>query len=201
MRATNASLIAAIVVCGLTSFVGGASVQEPRPHPDLQQFLLLTGADDDLADRARDEIAAAWRDGYAGMVWDMLRFMRPPPLPRPFRAPRAFDSNDPFRRLGGSQIEREHPTTRVYRRLIRLIEEQTGERFGNDVGRWQQWIWQQPYDPHPEYARFKGLWYGQIDPRFREFFPPMLKAIFPVEDGGTPRTIILDEDLVVTLPG
>jgi len=36
MRATNASLIAAIVVCGLASFVGAAGVQEPRPHPDLQ---------------------------------------------------------------------------------------------------------------------------------------------------------------------
>ena len=95
MRATNASLIAAIVVCGLASFVGGASAQAPRPHPDLQQFFLIAGADDDRADGARDEIAAAWRDGYAGMVWDMLRFMRPPPPPRPFRAPRAFDSNDP----------------------------------------------------------------------------------------------------------
>ena len=88
MRATNASRIAAIVACGLASFAGGASVQEPRSHPDVQQFFLIAGADDDLADGARDEIAAAWRDGYAGMVWDMLRFMRPPPPPRPFRAPR-----------------------------------------------------------------------------------------------------------------
>ena len=183
MRATNASLIAAVVVCGLASFVGAAGVQEPRPHPDLQQFFLVAGADDDLADGARDGIAAAWRDGYAGMVWDMLRFMRPPPRPRPFRAPRAFDpKNDPFGQLDAPQLEREHPTTRVYRRLLRLLEEQTGERFGNDVGRWQQWIWQRPYDPHPDYARFKRLWYGQIDPLFSEFFPPNVTSLIRLDE-------------------
>jgi hypothetical protein len=53
-----------------------------------------------------------------------------------------------------------------------LLEAQTGERFGNDSERWHQWIWQQPYDPHPAYGLFKGAWYGQIDPRFRDFFPP-----------------------------
>ena len=183
MRAINTSLFTAIVVCGLASVVGGASVQEQRPHPDLQQFFLTTGDDADLADGARDEIAAAWRDGYAGMVWDMLRVMRPPPPPRPFRAPRAFDPNDPFSQRDAPQVEREHPTTRVYRRLIRLLETQTGERFRNDVvRRWQQWIWQQSYDPHPEYARFKGLRYGQIDPRFREFFPPSVTSLIRLDE-------------------
>ena len=70
-----------------------------------------------------------------------------------------------------------------------MLEEQTGERFGNDVGRWQQWIWQQPYDPHPEYARFKGLWYGQIDPRFHEFFPPNVTSLIRLDEvdwGGVP---------------
>lgn len=75
MRVTKAALIAAIVVCGLASFVGGACGQAAGPHPDLQQFFLTTGADDDVAEAALEEIAAAWRDGYAGMVFDMLRFM------------------------------------------------------------------------------------------------------------------------------
>ena len=69
VRVTSGSLVAALVVCGLAAFVGGARGQAPWPHPDLQQFFLITGADDDLADGALDEIAAAWRDGYAGMVW------------------------------------------------------------------------------------------------------------------------------------
>ena len=43
----------------------------PRPAA----VFLTTGADDDVAEAALEEIAAAWRDGYAGMVFDMLRFM------------------------------------------------------------------------------------------------------------------------------
>ena len=84
------------------------------------------------------------------------------------RAPTAGNHNDPFSDPTGVRLQPEHPTTRVYRRLIRLLEAQTGERFGNDSERWQQWIWQQPYDPHPDYALFKGAWYGQVDPRFRD---------------------------------
>ena len=34
-----------------------------------------------------------------------------------------------------------------------------------------QWIWDQPYDPHPDYGFFKGQWYAQMDPRFADFFP------------------------------
>ena len=90
----------------------------------------------------------------------------------------------------GDPVEPEHPTTRVYRRLLRLLEEQAGERFGHDAERWHQWVWQQPYDPHPEYARFKGLWYAQIDPRFREFFPPGVPSLIRLDEvdwgGGIP---------------
>ena len=189
MRATNGSLIAAIVVCGLASCVGAARGQAPGSHPDLQQFFLTTSADDDVAEAALDELAAAWRDGYAGMVWDILRFMQPPPQRRTPRPPRVGNPTDPFSDLDGGRVEPEHPTTRVYRRLVRLLGEQVGERFGNDIGRWQQWIWQQPYDPHPDYGLFKGLWYGQIDPRFREFFPPGVSSLIRLDEvdwGGVP---------------
>ena len=63
-----------------------------------------------------------------------------------------------------------------------MLEEQTGERFGNDVWRWQQWIWQRPYDPHPDYARFKRLWYGQINPLFSEFFPPNVTSLIRLDE-------------------
>ena len=137
----------------------------------MEQFFLTADADDDLAEAAVDEIAAAWRDGYAGIIWDMLRFMRPP-QPRTLLG--RVDGGAPTDRFGdpiGGRVEPEHPTTRVYRRLVRLLEEQTGERFRNNTRRWHEWIWQQPYDPHPDYGFFKGQWYGKIDPRFREFFP------------------------------
>ena len=49
---------------------------------------------------------------------------------------------------------------------MRFLERQTGQRFRGDIRRAHQWIWDQPYDPHPDYAFFKAQWYAQIDPRF-----------------------------------
>ena len=63
-----------------------------------------------------------------------------------------------------------------------FLEDQTGQRFRNDVRRAQRWIWEQPYDPHPDYGLFKSVVYGEIDPGMREFFPP-----------GTTSAIRLDE--------
>ena len=181
MWVTKGALVVAVVVCGLVAFVPGVRGQVPRAHPDLQQFFVASGTDDDPADDAIDAIAAAWRDGYAGIVWDILRFMQPP-RPQILRAPTVGNPSDPFGDPTGGRLQPEHPTTRVYRRLIRLLEAQTGERFGNDIERWHQWIWEQPYDPYPEYARFKGLWYGQIDPRFREFFPPGVSSLIRLDE-------------------
>ena len=192
MRATSNVLIAALV--GV--LVGGVQAQTPlqtpsqtSEHPDLQQVIWTAAADEEVAEVALGVVAGAWRDGYAGMVWDMLRLMRPPLPARPVEAPRARDPNDPFGNLDATPVEREHPTTRVFRRLIRLLEEQTGERFGNNIDRWHQWIWDQPYDPHPEYGTFKGVWYSQIDPRFREFFPPNVTSLIRLDEvdwGGVP---------------
>ena len=180
MGATQRLLIAAIAACGLAAFVGSVRGQEPEAHPDLQQFFQIVAADDDVAEAAVEQIAAMWRDGYAGMIWDMLRFMRPPQVRTV--PPGAGNPTDPFvaSDLGG--VEREHPTTRLYRRLIGLLEDLTGERLGNNTLRWHQWIWQQPYDPHPDYGLFKGLWYGQIDPRFSEFFPPTATSLIRLDE-------------------
>ena len=174
-------VIAAIVVSVLAAGSSMVLGRQPGSHPNLERFFLTTAADDGVAQVALDEIAAAWRDGYAGMIWDMLRFMRPP-HPLTIMAPSPGDPTGPFNDLGAGLAEPEHPTTRVYRRLIRLLEEQTGERFGNDTTRWHQWIWRQAYDPHPEYGRFKGLWYGELDPRFREFFRPNVLSLIRLDE-------------------
>ena len=88
MRVTKGALVVAVVVCGLASFVPGVRGQVPRAHPDLQQFFAASGTDDDPADDAIDAIAAAWRDGYAGIVWDIHV-----PVPRsPSTARRAIPS-------------------------------------------------------------------------------------------------------------
>ena len=174
-------LIVAVAIMVLAEGAGlGAQLTSSRPHPDVGLFFLATAQDDEEGDAALEEIAAGWRDGYAGMVWDLIWFMEPPPAPRPleFRDPTdrvPFDF--PF-----DSVERESPSTRVWRRLMKFLEDQTGERFRNDILRVQKWIWEQPYDPHPDYALFKGALYGEIDPGMRDFFPP-----------GAMSTIRLDE--------
>ena len=188
MSTTRRLLIAAIVASALATGGPVTLGRQPGSHPTLQQFFLTTLADDDAAQEGIDAVVAAWRDGYAGMIWDMLRFMRPP-RPLTIRVPGAGDPTSPFNDPGVGVVEPEHPTTRVYRRLIRLLEEQTGERFGNSTARWHQWIWRQPYDPHPEYGRFKGLQYGTLDRRFLEFFPPNVTSLIRLDEvdwGGVP---------------
>jgi hypothetical protein len=74
------------------------------------------------------------------------------------------------------------PRAKVRARLIRFLEKQTGESFGDDLSRWRKWMWNRPYEPHPDYALFKAVLYGQLDRRMVEFFPP-----------GRPALIRLDE--------
>ena len=56
--------------------------------------------------------------------------------------------------------------------LIRFLEKQTDQRFGDELSRWRKWIWNQPLELHPDYPLFKASLYGQIDRRMAEFFPP-----------------------------
>ena len=160
----------------------GVRAQPPQAgHPDIKLFFLALAQDDDTADAALEQIAAQWRDGYAGIIWDMVRVMVPPR--RQLSAPIfGGDPTNPNARIGDRSPESEHPSTKTWRRLMDFLEDQTGARFRGDIRRAHQWIWDQPYDPHPQYAFFKGVWYGERDPAFAEFFPP-----------GTESTIRLDE--------
>jgi hypothetical protein len=60
----------------------------------------------------------------------------------------------------------------VTRFLISTLEENTGERFGQDIRRWYEWIWSRPAQDHPRYAEFKSRLYRQIDPKFGAYFAP-----------------------------
>ena len=71
------------------------------------------------------------------------------------------------------------PDSPVRQRLVAFLETQTGQRFGQDLVRWGRWMWELPADFHPDYGLFKGLIFGQIDPRMREFFPPGVRGGHP----------------------
>lgn len=121
--------------------------------PDIGLFY-LAGSVERRTDALR-QIGERWRDGYAGMLWDIAK----------------FQSRD------------------VRRPLLEFLEDQTGERAGQDLEAWQQWIWAQPYDPHQDHAEFKGVLYGQIDPGFTAFFPPGAASLIRLDEidwGGVP---------------
>ena len=54
--------------------------------------------------------------------------------------------------------------------LLRALDALTGQSFGGDHDTAYQWVWAHSAPSHPEYARFKGLLYGAIDPRFERYF-------------------------------
>jgi hypothetical protein len=156
---------AILVTLGLTAAHGAREAE-------WQAFFVAAGADGRAARKAIDHIAANWRDGYTAMILDLARLL---PSSR----------GDP---AGEERIDLDEPGTVRYplaaggrprpqganarRRLIALLEKQTRQRFGDDLRAWRRWIWSRPEDPHPDYARFKGELYAQIDPEFRAFFPP-----------------------------
>lgn len=165
-------IAAAVIVFGLgANATGWAQPVAVGGHPDIRLFFQAAHEDGDVADPALEQIRARWRNGYAGIIWDIVRFMRPPSRPA-LRPPNL--GGDPTLPGAGNRLrwtEPEHPSTRVWRRLMGFLERQTGQRFRGDIRRAHQWIWDQPYDPHPDYAFFKGQWYAQLDPGFADFFP------------------------------
>ena len=177
MRMRSVLLSATIVVAAL---VWTTNAQPAADAPDIQWFVDAAQQDGGRADAALDKIAAVWRTGYTPLIIDMARFMRPT---RRFVQPSA----QPVAPLGGSRragVEPwrqggfgvavplgQDPSSIVRRRLIDFLEEQTGQRFGDDLRAWRRWMWQLEYAPHPAYDVFKGTLYARVDPELRRFFP------------------------------
>ncbi len=68
-------------------------------------------------------------------------------------------------------------------RLITFLERQTGKRFDVYLRGWREWMWSLPYEPHPEYARFKGMVYGGgVDLRMQRFFPAEAKSLIRLDE-------------------
>jgi hypothetical protein len=108
-----------------------------------------------------------------------MRPLRPPPPAGEDIALLQGDESSAGPLRGGFDApaaSRPDPSAFTRARLIRFLEQQTGQRFGDDLKRWRQWIWSRPYAPHPDYVPFKAALYGKVDPRFAEFFPPGVRA-------------------------
>ena len=142
-----------MLVAGCLVFALVAPGAAQDAHPDIQLFLDIGTPGGPRAREAFQAIGAQWREGYAGIVWDVAWLLRPP--------------SQGFVHFFS---------------LIGFLQEQTGQRFGADLAGWQQWIWAQPYDPHPDHGFFKGQWYSQIDPGFAEFFPRGVASLIRLDE-------------------
>lgn len=55
-------------------------------------------------------------------------------------------------------------------KLIKLLEEKTGQNYSYQLDKWYEWIWNQDEKAHAQYPEFKSLLYSLIDPKFKEYF-------------------------------
>jgi hypothetical protein len=129
----------------LVSSVLAAAAFSQLEEAGIDAFLDAAAFNKRQAEEAHAQIAAAWRDGHAAMLVDLLDVVQ---RTRELN-PRTF-----------------MPTAR----LAEFLEAQTGQTFGADVERWREWIWSLPYAPHASYNEFKGRLYALLDPRFEVFF-------------------------------
>ena len=162
------------------------AASRPADAADLDWFFHAAGRDDRAARKALEHIGANWRDGYASMFVDLARLMRPArrrsgtddiSVDSDIERDEPSTASDPF----GAQAAT-HPSSVIRARLTRFLEKQTGKDFGDDLHRWREWMWNLPYDPHPQYATFKGQVYSQIDPRFAEFFREPVRASIRLDE-------------------
>ena len=178
----KACLVVVLASCSTVLLAFQVSVNSDQRHPGIGLFFAALSPENAVADNALDEITPLWRDGYAGVIWDMLRFLVPPQTTNDG----VFDPRRPGMepRVGiASQITpQEHPSTKVWRRLMGYLEERSGQRFRGDITYLHQWIWDQTYDPHPEYLFFKRTWYSEIDPRFADFFQDGIEATIRLDE-------------------
>ncbi len=162
-------LLSAVAVGGALSTPAAQSEQAPL---DLALFFQAGSQDEREARRALEAIAAGWYDGLTPMFIDMVRLMRGAEAGSVATIQPGGNEDDyggaSFGGLPGAvDVD---PGSPVRRRLIRFLEKQTGQRFGDDLDRWRRWVWSRPYEPHPRYAAFKGAVYGNLDPSMRAFF-------------------------------
>jgi Protein of unknown function (DUF3179) len=176
--------------------------------PPLQLFFDAVSPDDRTAKTALDALTPFWKDSYTSMIIDMARLLRPagpaPDDPTSAEFGAGFDDDtEPGGGTGagagaggrrgadfGAPARRPLSRESIARaRLVQYLERRTGKRFDPQLRAWRQWMWTLPYDPHPDYAAFKGAVYSQIDKRMARFFPSGVKSLIRLDEvdwGGVP---------------
>jgi hypothetical protein len=184
------TLAAPIVLVALS--IASSSAQGPAA-PSLDLFFAAATADDRTARAAMDRLATQWRDSYTPMIVDMARQLRPATRAGSAAADLAGAPGRPDDRDGGdfafpddalAAVAAPRPSreSMIRSRLIAFLEKQTGKRFDPYLRGWRAWMWTLPYEPHPEYARFKGIVYGAIDRRMQQFFPPGVQSLIRLDE-------------------
>jgi hypothetical protein len=148
--------------------------------PPLEWFFAAASPDDRTARAAMSRLAGQWRDAYTPMIVDMARQLRvaarpasggslarSPTAPGDAEGGDADFPADTFSSLDTPVATRE---SLIRARLLAFLERQTKKRFDPYLRGWREWMWTLPYEPHPDYAEFKGIVYAAIDPRMQRFF-------------------------------
>lgn len=173
----------------------GRAAQAPAAPP-LQLFFDAVSLDDRTAKAALDALTPLWKDSYTPMIVDMARLLRPAATVREDTSAAEFAGgldDDPGGPGGGVARPRDdgfggpvrRPPSReslVRARLVQYLERRTGKRFDPQLRGWRTWMWSLPYDPHPDYAAFKGVVYSQIDRRMARFFPAGVTSLIRLDE-------------------
>ena len=188
--------------------IGLAAPGRAQDTVPLEVFTRAADRSDGEAREALKVLSQTWRSGYAAMVLELAELTsslgldpKSSPLDNAAQRPSPLNSRSapsdpvepplaPSQNIGPRQPINQtadfEPSWRaaspVQERLARFLERQTGQRFGQDLGRWRQWVWSLPYEPHPDYASFKSLLYGKLDPRMREFFPSGVSSLIRLDE-------------------
>jgi hypothetical protein len=157
------------------------AVPAPADPPPIDWFFEAASHDERTARSALERLAGRWDDRYTSMIVDLARQMRP--LARDAGAGDTPDAAGMDDEAGagsppaappsfGGPARRPTPEGLARQRLIRFLERQTGQRFGDDLGAWRRWMWRLPANAHPDHLAFKARVYARIDPRMALFFRP-----------------------------
>ncbi len=187
----------ALLLCAGVALATSPTTGSADSVPPIQLFVDAASEDEETARAAMATLSESWRDGYACLLVDLARFMRPRQASRlegglpggpgsPGRRGSGGSGGAGTATVGGGRgagggggdsqlptlgaLPRQHPSTKARARLVRFLEEQTGQDFGDDLLAWRRWHWNLPYEPHPGYAAFKAALYGRVDKSLGLFF-------------------------------